>query len=123
MTFSRLMRACRDRASRRRLAKQSGGDAGEEVPAAPRRQKRHRFLRELREVLIRAMHVAEAIAAQHGCHGRVIGMRIENQVGLGSRRFVVALKGLVQQVVEDDSVQIGLCVQVMEKRVERVDEQ
>ncbi len=81
-------------------------DARQEMPAAPRRQKRHRFGRELRQALVRSHHVAERVLAENRLDGGRGRVGIEDQVGF--RLACFAFEGEVQKMVEDLAVEIGV---------------
>ena len=94
-------------------------DAGQEMPAAARRQERHRLLRQLRQVVVCPGHVTEAVAAQDATHRLMIGIRVEDQVGLRRCFAVLALKGLVQEVVQNLAVEARFLLVVVAKGGER----
>ena len=73
-------------------AQQARGDAGQEVPAAARRQERHRLLGQLRQVLIRPCTSRKRIAAQDRADRLGLGVGVEDQVGLRLRLAVLALR-------------------------------
>ena len=82
-------------------------DRGQEVPAAARREKADLLVRQRHQVLIGLRNVAKRIAAQHLGDPLARRIGIEHQVDLRLGLVVVA-EGVVQQVVENLAVQLGL---------------
>ena len=104
---------------------ESRRDTGQKVPAPPRRQERNRLSCQLREVSEGLDRIAKRIAAENGVDGGLIGIGIENQIGLGvaGSNWIGIGKCLVKQVVQDGSIERGLVVQILEKLVKRIDEE
>ena len=84
-------------------------DRGQEVPAAGLRQEGEVLAGQGQEILMRRGAVAEGVSTQHFGDQLGGGVRVEHEVDDGvHRRAVVAAEGVVQQVVEDPPVQLGL---------------
>ena len=103
-----------------RAAQQLRGDAGQEVPAAARGQERTVSCGELRQVLVGPLHVAEGIACRAPpaiVSGSGLGSSIRSDSG--SAWPSSPWKRLVQQVIEDLAVELGLLAVVVQEGVER----
>ena len=114
VTFSRLSSAMSGSGVSATARSRRRRDAGEEVPAAPRRQERH-LLGQLHEVGVRRHHVAERIPSQHGADRFRIGIGVEQQVGFRLGAVARAGEGLVQQVVENVPGRLGLVAVIVEE--------
>ena len=97
---------------------QVGGDGGQEMAAAPRGEERHAFGRQRHQVVVGARHIAKTIPLQALLDRLGAGRRVQDQVGFGGGRRILA-KGVVQQVVEDPAIELGVFPQVAFEFVQR----
>ena len=110
VTFSRLQQRHVRIGRLGHRPQQARRDAGEEVPAAPRRQKRHRFLRQLHEVVVGGRSRRGRDSGPARC-GSFPGRDWDRAAGRIPARRSRRLAGerLVQQMVEDAAGRARSC--------------
>ena len=104
-------------------SKQSRRDRREEVPAPAIRKKRHGLAGQLNQVLVRLPDIAEAISREYALHRGFVRFGVEDQIRFGLGCTVCIGERLVQQVVQHGAVDRGLIVEILQKLIERIDEQ